>query len=257
MAAFMRFRYGPAEAQVLDHYFPAGPPRPVHLALVHGGGWAGGDTQYGVLPSYATAAQAAGYTVSSVGYRLAGPGVDWNVQVADVAAGVAYARATIGAPARVVLLGESAGGHLAAIAALTGAVHAAGLVALYGAHDLQALDLDTPGHPWSTRLDFEASLRACLGGPLPPEDPVKAALASPDYQALLTTWAAPNVLLVHSSDDPTIGCAQSRRLVAALVGRQPASVTYVERPGADHGGPPYQQPGPVADLVMAFLARAA
>jgi acetyl esterase/lipase len=253
----MRFRYGPAEAQVLDHYFPAGTPRTVHLVLVHGGGWSGGDPQAGgVLPSYATGAQAAGYAVSSVGYRLAGPGVDWTVQVADVAAGVAYARAQLGAPIRVVVLGESAGGHLAAMAVLTGAVPAAGLVALYGAHDLQALDADTPAHPWSTRPDFEACLRACLGGPLPPEDEVKAALASPAYQALISTWA-PNVLLVHSSDDPTIGCEQSRRLVAALVGRQPASVTYVERPGADHGGAPYQQPGPVADLVMAFLARAA
>jgi acetyl esterase/lipase len=254
----MRLRWGQDPQQVADHYFTfTGKPK-AHLVLVHGGGWVSGDPQYGVPPFYAGLAQAAGYEATSIGYRLAAPGVDWRAQLADVVAATTQIRAwfTSLASLPLIVVGESAGGHLAALAAFQSALPVAGLVSLYGAFDMQALDADTPGQRWSQDPAFAECLRKCLGGTSPSEDPVTAALASPTYQALITTKPVPRVLLIHCTDDPTIGCQQSRRLAGVLVGRAASSVSYVELPGAQHGGGFFQAP-PTSDLVMSFLARAA
>jgi acetyl esterase/lipase len=256
MAAYMRTSYGSDPHQVVDHYFPLATvaPKPVHITLVHGGGWTAGDTQYGIMPYYAQALTALGYTVTSVGYRLAGAGVGWPAQVADITTGIGWARAKLGAGGALIVLGESAGGHLAAMLSLApSSLPIAGLIALYGAHDLQALDLDTPGHPWSTQPAVTAALRACLEGVVPWEDPVKAALGSPDYLAVIATGALPRVLLVHSTDDPMIGAEQSRRLQRSLVARGfGSSVSLLEIPGTAHSGPTFEAP-PVSNLVTAFI----
>lgn len=252
---YTRVFYGPDPRQLLDHYLPVGFPRPVHVVLVHGGGWASGDTEYGIMPGYASILAASGYTVSIVGYRLATVGRGWPTLTGDIVAGTMYAKAFLSAPTPTVFLGDSAGAHLAAMVAFSGAVKADGLIALYGAHNFQTLDTDTPGHPWSTQDAYRAALRACLGI-LPSEGnagSLAAALGSPVYVALTTPVIVPSVLLVHSTDDPVIGVGQSRGMQAVLAGRVGISSVLHEIPGTAHGGAAFQGL-PTLDWVMGMLA---
>jgi acetyl esterase/lipase len=253
---FSRTQWGTDPQQVVDHYAATGTSKG-HLVLVHGGGWTTGTTQHGIIPFYAPLAQSAGFDVTSVGYRLAGPYVDWHVQVQDILAGIAYVRTSLGVSGPLLMMGESAGGHLAAMVALGGAciVPVAGLISLYGVLDLQAIDADCPAHTWSTDENAMLALRYCLGGYLPWEDWYVSAYASPVYLAQVTTAEVPRVLLVHSTDDPLIGAEQSRRLQRVLAGRPGVSVSLLELPWSDHGGVKFQAP-PVSNLVMSFLAAA-
>jgi len=90
------------------------------VVFVHGGGWTGGHPFQQVR--YAAAFAAAGYVTALVSYRLAGEAL-WPAALADVHAATRWVRAnaaTLGAdPDRVALAGDSAGGHLALMAALT------------------------------------------------------------------------------------------------------------------------------------------
>lgn len=100
----------------------ASAPVPI-LVAVHGGGWERGDRKsfahWGrYLPQH-------GYGLLAIQYRFAKPGAPMYPQaVHDVRAAVQYVRAnaaTLGIdPNRIALFGLSAGGHLAALAALGG-----------------------------------------------------------------------------------------------------------------------------------------
>jgi alpha-L-fucosidase 2 len=97
-------------------------PFPVAI-LIHGGGWSGGDkTHVHVPPSEPFTA--AGFTWFSIDYRLA-PTHGWPACVDDVRTAVRWVKAHAadyrGDPARIALVGYSAGGHLAAFAAVTAA----------------------------------------------------------------------------------------------------------------------------------------
>ena len=90
------------------------------LVFAHGGGWVFGDldTHDHLARSLANAA---GCAVLAVDYRLA-PEHRFPAAVEDVAAGICYAvaqAATLGIdPTRLAVGGDSAGGNLAAVAAL-------------------------------------------------------------------------------------------------------------------------------------------
>lgn len=113
----------------LDLYVPAGQPGAPELVpllvFVHGGGWARGSRRsFGPAFDEGFFARIAGggYVVASIDYRLSGEAV-YPAQLQDVH--VALDWLAEHAPAhgadieRTVLLGESAGGHLAALAGLT------------------------------------------------------------------------------------------------------------------------------------------
>lgn len=107
----------------LDVYAPAGPVcgRPI-VVWVHGGAWSVGDkgNQMANKVSFITGL---GAVLVSINYRLTqtGNGVQHPDHVTDVAAAFAWVRSHAvelgGDPARVILLGHSAGAHLVALAA--------------------------------------------------------------------------------------------------------------------------------------------
>ncbi len=119
-AASKGISYG---ANKLDVYSPEGKSgRPI-MIFVHGGAWAlGNRRQVGRKPQFFTRA---GFVFVSVGYSLY-PAVNAQTQAKQVAQAVAFIRNNAerfgGDPERIILMGHSAGCHLASLATLSGLV---------------------------------------------------------------------------------------------------------------------------------------
>lgn len=109
-------RYGPDPRHLLDVFAPqaTGAPRPV-LVFLHGGAFTGGSRREGDSPFYDNVmlwAVRHGMVGVNMTYRLA-PQNPWPAAQQDVGAGVAWLAQHIAArggdPARIVLMGHSAG----------------------------------------------------------------------------------------------------------------------------------------------------
>ena len=108
----------------LDIYQPkAAKARPA-IVFVHGGGWASGDARhsrsFSDLPDALAALAAKGFVVASVNYRLSGQ-AKFPAPLQDVKSALRWLRShadDYGIDAtRIMVWGEDAGGHLAALAA--------------------------------------------------------------------------------------------------------------------------------------------
>ncbi len=114
-----RFAYGDDPYQSLTVFRPAAPAGEV-LVFLHGGGWTSGYQEWMFFMAPALLAQ--GITFVSAGYRLA-PQQVFPAAVDDCADAVAWVVRHIGAhggdPSRVFVGGHSAGGHYAALLAVT------------------------------------------------------------------------------------------------------------------------------------------
>ena len=141
--------YGADPRHRLDVFEPqtAGPPRPV-LLFVHGGGFVAGDKSRPGSPyqdNVALWAVRHGMVGVNMTYRLA-PQHPWPAGAMDVGAAVAWVRAHIaqhgGDPARVYLMGTSAGAAHAGAYAVNTRFHGAedagiaGLILLSGLYDM-------------------------------------------------------------------------------------------------------------------------
>ena len=109
--------YGPDRLQRLDYW--AGKSRKAPLVVfVHGGGWKRGDKRMMAGSAKLRHWQAQGYAVASVNYRLV-PDATVEQQAADVATALAWLSDNADAlgfdGGRIVLIGHSAGAHLAAL----------------------------------------------------------------------------------------------------------------------------------------------
>lgn len=210
--------YAEAGGQVLqlDAYRPAGSdagPQPA-VVVVHGGGWSGGTRSD--FPAWNAWLVSLGYLVFDVDYRLT-PQPNWQAARDDVQAAVAWVRAHATAlgvdPGRVALLGRSAGGHLALLAAYTagatGGAQVQAVVAFYAPTDLAW----GYAHPANQRvIDGPETLRRFTGG-TPASHPQVYARAAPITYA---GAAAPPTLLVHGGEDQLVRPAHMERLLARL-----------------------------------------
>jgi len=226
--------YRPLE---LDLYLPPGPesdgPRPV-IVHVHGGGWRRGsrrDPLPALGPGFYESLAAQGFAVAAADYRLSGE-ARFPAPLEDVRAAFGWVRdhaAAYGLDAgRVSGWGDSAGGHLVLLAALTG-TPVRGVVAWFPVTDLPGLPADVAaagGTPDAGPDSREAQL---LGAPaaLVPD---LARQASPVTHA---SAGAPPVLLMHGAADDLVPPAQSVRLADALrAAGAPVELELV--PGATH-----------------------
>jgi acetyl esterase/lipase len=139
-----------------DLYLPKGAKSAPALVAVHGGGWVQGARD--AFKYWGPYLAARDYALFSIGYRLAGKAKTFPQAVQDVLAAVQFVRGKAGAfgidPARIGLIGASAGAHLAALAALGSKKFAGGypqdafaavdpgvkvLVGVYGIYDAVAM----------------------------------------------------------------------------------------------------------------------
>lgn len=237
----------------LDLHRPAtakGVRAPV-LIVLHGGAWARGERPKGWTGHRRFVE--AGFAVVSVQYRLSGV-AKAPAAVEDVRCAMAWIARVAereGLDARrIVLMGTSAGAHLALMAGFARPAdgldicgpgpRAAAIIDLYGPSDLRAQSLGT----WSS-----PSIGKWVG-----EGPQGAAMAARMSPITLVREGQPPTFIVHGDADPVVPLAASTMLKAALDRAGVPSELHVV-PGGGHGKfDPAVQDRLLADAV-AFLRR--
>ena len=212
----------------VDFYAPltTGQTPPLVIVL-HGGGWRGGNqTEF---PQLSRQLAEHGYAVASITYRLA-PQHHFPAQLDDVHAAIAFFKSqadVLGVDAsRIVLLGRSAGGHLALLAAYTAHDSSIrGVISLYGPADL-LWGYDHPAAPLV--YDSRKTMRDFIGG-TPGSHAQQYSLASP----ITHVSSAVPTLVIHGKRDELVSPEHSRRLASALrAANKP--VRHLELPWATH-----------------------
>lgn len=181
------------------------------LFYVHGGAWTVGDKTFACRPMLEYIAATQDVIVVTINYRLA-PERTFPSQLLDAKRALVWVKRNIkehgGNPAKIVVAGESAGGHLSAMMALTcnnpdyqpeedpdADTSLVGCVDLYGVHDLRERKL----RGISQRVLLQTSFR---------ENPEEFAAGSPTAiveklmeQGGENATDPPPILVIHGSRD--------------------------------------------------------
>jgi len=224
---------GPAGNLCVDVYLPAGAEMHPALLCLHGGAWLrGSKSQY---KSWGPWLAERGYAVVAVDYRLstqispAWPGV-WEDIRRALDWLVTNASSMNVDPARLGTIGDSVGGHMAAMLSLdrTTAERIRAMVGVYGIYDLPDW--------WRVTQPPKRS-----------DDPVKRLMgksypeAEADYESfsplhrLQNLPGSPNAayLIIHGDQDTIVHHDQSDRLIGALRDKK-AKVEAMPIPGSGH-----------------------
>ncbi len=237
-----------------DVYTPPGRPENAPaMLLVHGGSWNNYDRTQ--LRGYGILIGREGYLCVCTEYRLLDEAT-WPAQIHDIKAAIRWMRANSSRlgldPERIVIEGNSAGGHLALLAAGT-----PGLPEFEG-------EGGNAGVPTNV-----AAVLACY----PPTDlaamkrgadnAITQLLKSDDIAAMMRTASPinyvtpefPPTLLIHGTKDELVPYAQSVRMYQALekAGVPVELHTYGNQPHAFDAQPEYGRQ--TAATMLAFLKR--
>jgi len=228
------------------------------VVFIHGGAWMRGDSRrsgpFLDFSAVLAALSANGYVVASIEYRLSGEAV-FPAPVQDVKAAVRWLRSRASQygidPALAIIWGESAGGHLASLAAVscnvaglddkdmsTSTVLAnghdisnciQGAVAWYGVFDLATIAAQAREGNAMSRDDRDAPEWRMLGcfGPLCPK---AQATASP---VSYVDAGDPPMLLIVGTEDKTVPYHQTLEIAEKL---KHSGVPHelIVLPGVDH-----------------------
>lgn len=247
----------------LDVYTPDGPRRrrPA-IVQIHGGAWVMGDKREQGIPLLVHMCQQ-GWVGFNVNYRLS-PNATFPDQLVDLKAAVAWIREhadDFGVdPDFIAVTGGSAGGHLAALVALTANrptyqpgfesadTRVQACVPLYAVFDLtnrlgarKAKYVEDFIGPTVIKAFFD-------------EEPEKFHAACPVDQVHSD---APPFLVVHGDRDTMTPLADARLFVERLRERSQAPVLFAEIDGAQHAFDVFLSPrsAPVIEGVSAFLVH--
>lgn len=242
--------YGPLPEHRLDLYLPPDGRARAGVLMIHGGGWREGSKEdERMVTRVALPLARRGYAVAATGYRLA-PEHPFPAQLQDVTLALDWLAAEI--PGRPGVVGGSAGGHLAALLGVRGAVRCA--VTL-----VAPVDLTPPGYldqvrDPGLRQELTKVLGDFLGRPWD-RAPEAWQRASPIHQA--GPGSSPFFLL-HGRDDDVVPAEQAERFAQALADAGvEVETAFLEGLGHDVDQPPEMRPAVDAALERAwrFLDR--
>ena len=257
-------RYATAhERQVLDVHAPAGAKNLPVVFWIHGGGWQTGDKSMVALKPKAF--MDAGFVFVSINHRLL-PAVDMGALTRDVASALGWVRQNIathgGDPARLLVMGHSSGGQLAALMCTDDRYAKAAGYSLTMIKGCVPVDADTFDIPAIIEM---AETRARVHHlPLPTyghrqkfgDDPAKHRDFSP-VTHVARGKGIPPFLILHIAGHPDTA-AQARRLAAVLeaadisakvvAGRETTHASINDNIGAADD--------PVTKELFAFVAEA-
>lgn len=229
----------------LDLFLPSEKIRSPLILWVHGGAWRSGSRKS--MPLTRLVEQ--GYAIASVDYRLSTE-ARFPAQIHDIKAAVRFLRghgSQWQLPAEKILIaGDSAGGHLAALAGVSNGVKELegqiggdrsqnsdiqGIISFYGAANLTTILNQSTSHGLSVRV---AALDLLLGAQ-PDAVPALARLASPVFHVDKND---PPLLLLHGDQDPQMPVNQALELWGAYrKANGPVQLEIIQ--GAAHGGPQF------------------
>lgn len=212
----------------LDAHVPNGPGPFPAVILVHGGGWVAGDKQQYITYIFKPLSDA-NFAWFSINYRLA-PQYKFPADAEDVEEAIRWVKNNASIykvdPARIALIGESAGGHLVSY---VGARHrpensVAAVVSMYGVHDFITASIDWKPIPDEIMKLFGISAVDADSAP-------KLVKASP---VIYINKDMPPYLLIHGSKDEDVPYQQSVEMCDKMK-RAGASCELLTVEGAPHG----------------------
>ncbi len=209
------------------------------LLEIHGGGWVvGRKSEQGIPMMLRLASQ--GWVCVSADYRLS-PHATFPEHLIDLKRALGWIREHVaefgGDPAFVAVAGQSAGGHLASMVALTAndPAYQPGFesvdttvdacISYYGVYDFTDRHLLWP-NPELQRLLEQKVMKASIV-----EDRAAYEAASPMSRI---HSGAPPFLIIHGDRDSLVPVAEARRFASDLRAASKAPVCYAEIPGAQH-----------------------
>jgi acetyl esterase/lipase len=227
----LRYAEGKGSRRLLDVWRPAGGVQGAPVLLqIHGGAWFMGSKRAQGRPILTRMARA-GWVCVAINYRLS-PGVRFPAHLVDCKLALKWIREHIaeygGDPSRVVVTGGSAGGHLAALLAVTqndpqfqpgfesADTSVLGAASIYGPFDIDAV-LEHTGprlRIWAKKLIFDG----------------KSKEASP------ITWVRPGLppmLVVQGTADNMVPAPLAHFFVEAMRAAK-NEVVHLEVPRAPH-----------------------
>ena len=231
-------RYGEGPRQKLDVYRRTDHPTNCPTLLqVHGGAWVIGDKKEQGRPLMLHLARK-GWVCFAPNYRLAPKGT-WPDHLYDVKQALVWVKehgAEYGAdPGFIVVTGGSAGGHLAALLALTpndpqfqpgfedADTTVQGCVPYYGVYDI-ANDMGTKwARDREKRLFRKIVMKTDERAVYEAASPLRAASAD-----------APPIFVIHGRNDTLAPVEEARELVRRLRETSTQPVVYLELPGTQH-----------------------
>ena len=244
----------------MDAAIPRGDGAHPAIIMIHGGGWAGGDKLFyrPLIESFAEK----GFTAFSINYRLA-PKDHYPAQLDDCQRAVRFIRAHAKEyhvdPRHIGAMGDSAGGHLAALLGLretrdksdTQNTHFSSriqcVVDFYGPTELRPLSLGDGNLPTSVQLHI---LNNFFGKSYEQAQTLYED-ASP---ALFSVKGPPPFLIIHGDQDRLVPTSQSERLFAPLKSAG-AKVSMIVIHNMDHGFLNPSATKEIGELLVQFFTR--
>ncbi|MEQ5787226.1 alpha/beta hydrolase [Erythrobacter sp. NFXS35] len=220
--------YGSHDRQQVDIYTPDDAVGDTPLVVfVHGGGWSIGNRS--AVQAKPQHFKDAGYVFASAGYRLL-PDTPVEQQAADIGAALRALRAQAETggfdPERIVLMGHSAGAHLAALVATDPTYAGDAFGAIRGVVLLDGAGYDVPAAMATPTLEMPNLYRDVFG-----TDPTRQKALSPITH--VGGKDAPHWLALYVAERAN-SKAQSEALIAAL-GQAGAQAEAAAINGTDHG----------------------
>jgi acetyl esterase/lipase len=243
----------PGRLEKADLYLPADNPGSRHrpaVVIIHGGGWTGGDKGAAREFNIGTNLALRGYVGMSINYVLSTGGkVTWPQNLHDCKTAVSWLRKNADRlqidAEHIGVIGGSAGGHLAAMVALTGPGDGLDPAGPYGEFSCRvrcAVDMYGPAVLLGSR-------DIAMLGKTHTEAPELYRAASPVTYA---DSGDPPLLILHGTADRTVDVKQSEILAAALkaAGVAHELVIVPDAPHSFHLQPPQRDLRPV---VLGFF----